>query len=192
MAEDVRIRKSKRDIVNAFFQLLENNDFHKITVQNICEESLSSRSTFYSHFTDKYQLLESLVEEYSLYFEEMVDKRFSKQGVHEIWQLLEEVSGFYLKNQRRLQILLEIHIPNGDLQKNMEDILSESCCDFLNRQQLKGEVPPPLIAKLYVANVFVFLKWVLEQGINGDTIRFANELQAWSLQYIGLGTATGK
>jgi AcrR family transcriptional regulator len=38
-------------------ELLERKSFQKITVNDICQDAMVSRSTFYLHFEDKYQLL---------------------------------------------------------------------------------------------------------------------------------------
>ena len=50
MAEDVRIIKNKRVIENAMILLLQRKEFSKITIQDICQEALVSRSTFYCRF----------------------------------------------------------------------------------------------------------------------------------------------
>lgn len=64
MAEDVRIIKNKRVIENAMILLLQRKEFSKITIQDICQEALVSRSTFYAHYLDKYDLLEKIVDKY--------------------------------------------------------------------------------------------------------------------------------
>lgn len=73
--KDVGIYKTLRDIRQAFFQLLESDGFRKITIGKICEVALVSRSTFYSHYQDKYDLLEKLVDEYSALFNQLAKQR---------------------------------------------------------------------------------------------------------------------
>lgn len=55
--EDLRIKRSKRLLSNALFELIKEKPFEKITVSDICERALVQRATFYSHFADKYELL---------------------------------------------------------------------------------------------------------------------------------------
>lgn len=55
--EDLRIIKTEKALHVALCALLENQNFNKITVSDICEKALISRATFYTHFTDKYDLL---------------------------------------------------------------------------------------------------------------------------------------
>lgn len=61
--QDIRITKTQRALSIAMLSLLEKNSFQKITVNDICQEALVSRSTFYTHFEDKYMLLQFCMQE---------------------------------------------------------------------------------------------------------------------------------
>lgn len=45
-------------IINAFWQLLDEKPYNKITVKNIVERCQVNRNTFYYHFHDIPELLE--------------------------------------------------------------------------------------------------------------------------------------
>ncbi len=64
MNEDKRILKTKRNLKNTLLELLNEKMFEQITVKEICERSSTSRITFYTHFADKYELLDSIFQEY--------------------------------------------------------------------------------------------------------------------------------
>lgn len=55
--EDLRIKKTYRALINALHLILSHQNFNQITVNDLCEEALVSRATFYVHFNDKYDLL---------------------------------------------------------------------------------------------------------------------------------------
>jgi AcrR family transcriptional regulator len=55
--EDSRILKTRKAVLSSLPVLLNHHKFAKISVHDICEESLVSRTAFYSHFQDKYDLL---------------------------------------------------------------------------------------------------------------------------------------
>ena len=55
---DPRARRTHRFIQQAFIELLKHKDFDSITIQDISDRAEINRSTFYSHFQDKYELLE--------------------------------------------------------------------------------------------------------------------------------------
>ena len=52
--QDLRVIKTKKNIEESFLRLLEKKSFSEITVQNILDEALINRSTFYKHYSDKY------------------------------------------------------------------------------------------------------------------------------------------
>lgn len=54
---DVRMQKTKQALVNAMIELLEQSPFSAITVNDICITARVGRSTFYTHFEDKYALV---------------------------------------------------------------------------------------------------------------------------------------
>lgn len=61
--KDLRFIKTEQQIKQAFFDLVNKTDFENITVSNICKKAMISRFTFYSHYNDKEQLLQSLFDE---------------------------------------------------------------------------------------------------------------------------------
>ena len=54
----MKANRTVRDFEVALMHLLEKSSFEKITVDQICEEALLHRSSFYRYFHDKYDLLE--------------------------------------------------------------------------------------------------------------------------------------
>lgn len=71
--QDVRVTKTQRTLAYAMLALLEHNAFAKITINDICQEALVSRSTFYAHFEDKYQLLSFCMQELRRQLSERTD-----------------------------------------------------------------------------------------------------------------------
>lgn len=58
--EDKRIRKTKKYLKETLIRLLEQVPFEKITVTHLCNSADISRITFYSHYDDKYDLVEDI------------------------------------------------------------------------------------------------------------------------------------
>ena len=55
--KDLRIIKTRKALYNAFEELMKSKPFEQIKVSDICKKALINRSTFYSHYNDKYELL---------------------------------------------------------------------------------------------------------------------------------------
>ena len=60
---DARVVRTKKNIRSAFVELLKEKPFDEITITELCDKAKLSRITFYTHYTDKYELVESLFQE---------------------------------------------------------------------------------------------------------------------------------
>lgn len=60
MKADIRVRHTKERIRKAFFQLLKQKRFSKITVTEVCQIAEINRTTFYKHYLDMYDLLRKI------------------------------------------------------------------------------------------------------------------------------------
>lgn len=58
--EDKRIVKTKRSLKKALTDKLEKEDFEHISITELCRKAEVSRITFYSHYSDKYALLDDI------------------------------------------------------------------------------------------------------------------------------------
>lgn len=61
--EDPRVLRTRHLLLQAFADLYSAKGFHAMTVQDITERARVNRGTFYSHFEDKYAILESWLRE---------------------------------------------------------------------------------------------------------------------------------
>ena len=58
---DLRIVKTKRALFSSLLDLMREKQFEEIKVNDICSKALVNRSTFYSHYQDKYELLSDCI-----------------------------------------------------------------------------------------------------------------------------------
>ncbi|CAM4226821.1 TetR/AcrR family transcriptional regulator [Paenibacillus alkaliterrae] len=61
---DRRILKSQEAIKKALVELMAEKDFDYITIQDISDRANVSRRTIYLHYTDKFDLLDKLIEDH--------------------------------------------------------------------------------------------------------------------------------
>lgn len=54
---DLRVQKTYKSLIETFEALLQEKEFEKISVTEICETAMIRRPTFYQHFLDKYDFL---------------------------------------------------------------------------------------------------------------------------------------
>jgi AcrR family transcriptional regulator len=61
--EDLRVRRTRKQLQQAFIELTVEKGFAALTVRDITERAMVNRSTFYRHYLDKYDLLEQYMHE---------------------------------------------------------------------------------------------------------------------------------
>lgn len=71
---DRRIAKSQEAIKNALIELMNEKHFDQITLQEISDRANVSRRTVYLHYTDKFDLLDKLIEEHINKLEELFEE----------------------------------------------------------------------------------------------------------------------
>src|SRR5260221_12787592 len=60
---DLRVRRTRQLLINASREVLQEKGFSAVSIQEITGRAMVNRSTFYAHFTDKYELLTILFRE---------------------------------------------------------------------------------------------------------------------------------
>lgn len=112
MAENPQFVRTDKAIKQALISLLKSKPFEKITVQDILDETPVTRSTFYKHYHDKYEIAEKMQEEY--FDAQMV----LRKAVHENPSMLTpSVLKVSQQNKELMDALLKIHTENVDLRQ---------------------------------------------------------------------------
>ncbi len=77
--EDLRVRRTRHLLQEKFWELLAEQSFQSITIQDITARAMVNRATFYDHFVDKYALLQYSIREW---FRDTVDKQHPVDKQH--------------------------------------------------------------------------------------------------------------
>ncbi|GGI46607.1 AcrR family transcriptional regulator [Paenibacillus marchantiophytorum] len=177
MNEDIRVYKTKLAIERGLIELLKQIDFKDITIKKICDQSLIGRSTFYSHYLDKYDLLEKKVKQYASEFKYEIEQRFNSMVDGKVANAIELVTDNMINHKSEISTLLTVHVISADLHKEFEKILYTTCLDYLNHQMYSSSIALAYLAELYAANSMVFLHWVLRNGKDTNIILLSNQMQ---------------
>jgi len=110
--ENRKIRYSKMVIRDSLTELMKTKPILSISIKDICELADISRSTFYAHYKDQYDLLRQIEEETLAYFEDMLDRYKDKHSKKETAQMVEEMLTYMANNGNSIQVLLS---ENGDI-----------------------------------------------------------------------------
>lgn len=146
--QDLRNRQAQALLCESMLRLLEKQDFDHITVNEICMEAAMSRTTFYQHYPDKYDLLvESIV-------------RLIEPLPNQLEQ--DDLEGYFDKvlavGQERHKVIRRLHQYDGtrEVQYKMDSRLIAIFTQYYRVQEQRGaqfQVPVDLLAEFTCSGV---------------------------------------
>jgi AcrR family transcriptional regulator len=153
--EDLRVIKTRNLLYSTLVDLLKDKPFEEIKVSDICDKALINRSTFYSHYADKYELFSSYVNDLKKLLTIELDKNEninnSKEYYLEMIKLFlnhidkKDVYQAIMKNNRNSIIMDMVYDAfNQDVEKELKKDENKS----------KTTIPSSFVAKFYLGAVF--------------------------------------
>lgn len=167
---DLRVIKTKKLIKKTFYELLDEEDFDKVNVKQICEKSMIGRSTFYQHFDDKYDLLKQEVNNYTTKFANILNQ--NSEGFSDADSLRSVVMDMQ-KDSHEILLLLRLQNKTYNLSVEFEKQIMDSVQNVLNTNPMSN-LPTKFISKVYADNILTFITWSLKNGIDENVNSFVN------------------
>ena len=160
---DRRVIRTRQIIHEALISLMKEKQYEKITVQNIIDRANIGRSTFYSHFDTKDELLKSSIE----HMLEMLNLHmFHALEDYDNHRLIPVVEFFrHVQENSRLMKSLITGISADQFIDKVQNFLNEKIKDYLtSRISKEKEITVPLpILTTYTSSTLIFLlKWWLD------------------------------
>jgi len=115
--ENRKVRYSKMVIRDSLMELMKSKSILKISVKDICDIADISRSTFYDHYKDQYDLLRQIEDESLSYLENLLNNYNNKRSKRDLIDMIENVLA-YIMNNNYVHVLLSEH-GNIDFQKKL-------------------------------------------------------------------------
>ena len=161
---DARVRRTRDALGDALVALMQEKPFDTITVQDVLDRANVSRSTFYTHYSDKDDLLMSDAEEFfealSMALSAHGDKSDRVFPVQEFFTHLSDVQPFFKALVKSGKYQENMELARGHFARGIERRLSE-----LPRAR---SIPPnqlPAIAFTHAGALLSLLTWWLDRGM---------------------------
>lgn len=156
---DLRVIKTRKNIYNALTNLLKAKAFEDIKVSDICQEALINRSTFYDHFTDKYELLIDYINSEKKMLENALDTNKEINNPKSYYIELIKILLNHIENVKDIYLSI--------LENNQNSILMDIFMDVVTKdvekriKKYKSNIPHIIITKFYVGAVLnVCIDWL--------------------------------
>ena len=144
-----RRQRARRRIVDSALKLSQKRSFRDLTVDEIARSARVSRPAFYTHFSDKEELLLVAVEDVSERLYEMADRWWHVVGppAQRVRQAIEGVVSVYADDARVLRIAAEVATYDDDVRAHWLDIAERfigATADHVRSEQEVGLIPRTL------------------------------------------------
>jgi len=161
---DARVRRTRDALGDALIALMQEKPFDTITVQDVLDRAHVSRSTFYTHYSDKDDLLMSDAEE----FFEALSMALSQHGdtsdrvfpVREFFAHLSDVQPFFKALVKSGKYHENMELARGHFARGIERRLAE-----LPRGKNIPANQLPAIAFAHAGALLSLLSWWLDRGM---------------------------
>ncbi|MBM7689688.1 TetR family transcriptional regulator [Enterococcus ureilyticus] len=189
---DLRVKRTHKMIIEAFFLLVEEKGYDSITIQDIADEAMINRATFYAHFKDKQDLYEQIFDFAVDAFTSVIDTEqiivSNRIKVKQIEFLLTHI---YVNIQKNKNFFLTIMDGSSNelLRKKLADIIYEKYADIFSKLKITEndiEVPIDFIIE-YMTSIFI---GTLHWWITSDTDMSPNHLARLVIKLVGNGHLT--
>lgn len=105
--KDLRIIKTQKLLKDSLLELLKSNSLKDISVTEICEHALVNRVTFYDHFNNKEELLNSIIDDIK---EDIIKELKKDNSIYDFKKnyrkILEKVINYFDDNRQYFNVSL--------------------------------------------------------------------------------------
>ncbi|MFC6169561.1 TetR/AcrR family transcriptional regulator [Loigolactobacillus jiayinensis] len=156
---DLRILRTKKMIFSAFMQLVEEEGFEAVTIQEIADKAMINRTTFYAHFKDKQDLYDQIFTTSMIPFLKILDGETIngsqikiKTVTHLLTRLFTEI-----KANRQFYMLALDGANSLRLSELLHDLLAQHYADIFEHLLIthnKKKIPTDFIIS-YMTSIFI-------------------------------------
>ena len=154
---DRRKRKTRKAIFDACVSLMQEKEFQNITVNEIVERADINRGTFYLHFVDKYDMMNSFENEMIEKIEDVMinnipKKQFEELFIQSRYDTVVEILKCYEQNKELLHLLMRSS-HSASFQAKLRDKLKFVVTEkiFPNFENLELQIPTDLLVILFTS-----------------------------------------
>lgn len=161
---DRRVQYTKMVLKESFIKLLEEKEITRISIKEICEEADINRATFYSHYSDQYDLLRQieneLLENINTYLSKIDQKNKNRDDV----LLAEKIFDYLKENARLCKLLLSEHGDFGFQKRVMALVYDKIISELTFDNKITKEDAEYVYSFTITGCVGIVQKW-LDEGM---------------------------
>ena len=161
--KDLRVVRTKKFLYEGLVQLLKERPFEEIKVSDICECALINRSTFYAHYSDKYDLLDSFIKDIKLSLAKELEQNKNISNSREYYLEMLQIFLKHVESKKSFYSAIMVNNQNSVVTDLIYDTLNDDITRRLEDEEkiIYKNVPSDIVAKFYLGAVFnIGVEWL--------------------------------
>lgn len=170
---DKRVLKTRRNLKMTLMDMMDTKPFEKIGVTELCDQANTSRITFYTHYDDKYDLLQDIYNDFHKEMEdEFCELQKGNNSANDIKQSYRNfalaVIHMYEKNKKFFSHLNPLESP--EIMKSLYDFSLDHLAEFSSeyKVRLNNRYDPKQIAAFIVNGFWGFAASAYDQNLSSE------------------------
>lgn len=160
--KDLRVVKTEKLLFSSLLELMKTKSIDEIKVSDICLEAMINRSTFYAHYSDKYELLVAFIDYMKSSITEALEKNDNIINTKEYYLEMIELLLEFMEDKRDVYYSILINNRSSIATDIIVDAINN---DIKNRIQEEGneknDVPSEIVSVFYLGAVAgVVIEWL--------------------------------
>lgn len=154
MKEDLRVTKTKKLLYETLISLMEEKSFEEIKVSDICKKALINRSTFYSHYSDKYELFMELINTLKLSLFNSLNTNVNNVNTREYFIELINILLNHIDDKKNIYYSILINNRNSIITDIILDVVSKDINSRITNDKIStNNIPTEIVSKFYLGAV---------------------------------------
>lgn len=152
--KDLRVIKTEKLLYETLIDLLKDKTFEEIKVSDICNKALINRSTFYAHYSDKYELVVGFINTLKSELASAIKNNGSTFNTKEYYLEMIEMILTHIEGRKSIYQDILINNRNSIVMDILLDVINNDVNEKLKKNsQVKEEIPSKVISTFYIGAV---------------------------------------
>ncbi len=160
--EDLRVIKTKNNLYNVLEKLMKEEPFEDIKVSDICANAMINRSTFYAHYSDKYELLSEFINNLKNNLTVELNKNNNIQNSKEYYLEMIKLLFDHIEEKKDTYVAIMINNRNSIMMDILYDVISKDIIKEIKEKNcINSQIPINIISQFYLGAVIsVCMEWL--------------------------------
>ncbi len=165
--DDLRVIKTKKILYETLIELMKTKTFEEIKVSDICTKALINRSTFYTHYDDKYELLLEFINSLKEEFINELSKNKNILNTREYYLEMIRLFLDHIENKKDIYNAIMINNRNSIMMDILSSVANNEVIKKMESSNISTKVPANIIAKFYLGGVLnLGIEWLRDTNKN--------------------------